>query len=208
MATKMNKDEVLANLTYFTEWGGRAWVDCCRDAIQHFGDIRGKTVLEIGPRYGKMSVCFALLGAKITGIDTVALYLNEAEAEAKRWGVEGSIQFLHYDGNFKHCQGLYGKEFDIVFTKSVLVKLGDKLYEFLVDLSKVSKPGTKFAFIENRHGGPVYTLLRRLRTIWTRDIPYTGLRDRQIRLIETVFHVTSVKRKLFPPLYVVMGERE
>src|SRR5437870_2442254 len=59
----MMKEEVLANLGYFMEWGGRSWENLCRHALQNLGDLRGKTVLEIGPRFGKMSACFALLGA-------------------------------------------------------------------------------------------------------------------------------------------------
>src|SRR5712692_12050295 len=51
----MEKDEVLANLNYFTQWGGRAWAHLCRHAIHYLGDLHGKILLEIGPRYGRMS---------------------------------------------------------------------------------------------------------------------------------------------------------
>src|SRR5262249_27654698 len=104
---EMGKDAVLANLNYFTQWGGRAWASLCRHAIQYLGDLDGKILLEIGPHYGRMSVCFALLGAKAIGIETNAASLKEAEAEARRWRVEANVSFLHYDGDLdrKRSQG-------------------------------------------------------------------------------------------------------
>src|SRR5437762_9650254 len=108
----MEKDEVLANLNYFTQWGGRAWANLCRHAIQYLDDLHGKTLLEIGPHYGRMSVCFALLGAKVIGIETSAASLKEAEAEARRWRIEENVSFFHYDGDLDHCQALNGLQFD------------------------------------------------------------------------------------------------
>jgi protein-L-isoaspartate O-methyltransferase len=113
----MEKDDVLANLGYFTEWGGHRWEYLCRYAIQSVGDLRGKTVLEIGPRYGKMSACFALLGARVVGIETSASVLQEAEKEIKRWGVDANVSFIHYDGNIAHCNILMDSEFDFISPK-------------------------------------------------------------------------------------------
>jgi hypothetical protein len=80
----MKKEDVLANLSYFTERGGRSWRNLCRYAIQNMGDLHGKTILEIGPRFGKMSVCFVLLGARVAGVETNAMALEQAKEEVKR----------------------------------------------------------------------------------------------------------------------------
>src|SRR6266542_1001308 len=90
-AIPCQNEDVLANLSYFTEWGWRSWENLCRYAIQNLGDLHGKTVLEIGPRFGKMSACFALLGARVVGIETNAAALKQAEEEVKRWGVQANV---------------------------------------------------------------------------------------------------------------------
>jgi 2-polyprenyl-3-methyl-5-hydroxy-6-metoxy-1,4-benzoquinol methylase len=125
------RKEIMANLGYFTEWGGRPWENLVRYALQDVGDLHGKRVLEIGPRFGKMSICFALLGAQVVGIETDAAALKRAEQEVKQWNVQANISFFHYDGNIDHCCDLNGSVFDVLFTKSVLVTLRSNLSEFL-----------------------------------------------------------------------------
>src|SRR5919109_3477920 len=84
----MKSEDVLRNLAYFTEWGGRSWEKLCHCAIQNLGDLHGKTVLEIGPRFGKMASCFALLGAEVVAVEINAAALKQAEEEVKQWGVQ------------------------------------------------------------------------------------------------------------------------
>ncbi len=62
---------LLQHLDYFVEWGGRAWQRPMEQAFQDFigKDLHDQQVLEIGTRYGKMACLFALLGAKVIGLD-------------------------------------------------------------------------------------------------------------------------------------------
>jgi len=145
--------------------GGRSWEYLLRYAIQNLSDLHGKTVLEVGPRFGKMSSCFALLGAQVVGIETNAASLKQAEEEVKQWDIDSSVSFFHYDGNLDHCNALNQLEFDLIFTKSVLVLLGSNLSEYLQKLDKYLKPRGTCVFLENRHGGPVISFLRRVRSI-------------------------------------------
>lgn len=131
-----DKEEVLDNLSYFMEWGGSSWEGLCRHAIKNLGDLGGKAILEVGPRYGKMSAMFALLGANVVGIETSARSLKIAETEVKRWGVEADVSFLHYNGDLENCSTLNEKKFDIIFSKSVLVVSGKNFSENLQKLEK------------------------------------------------------------------------
>ena len=204
----MERDEVLANLNYFTQWGGRAWVNLCREAIQSLGDLNGKTLLEIGPRYGRMSVCFALLGAKVTGIETNAADLKEAEAEVRRWRIEENVSFVHYDGNLDHCELFQNLAFDVIFTKSVLVTLGKDLSSYLQKLEKRLKRSGKCVFLENRHGGPLCSALRKGRATLRRENPFPALRASQIDAMNQVFHITKIRKTMIPPIYLIMGEKK
>jgi protein-L-isoaspartate O-methyltransferase len=205
----MNKQDVLANLSYFTEWGGRAWEELCRYGIQQLGNLHGKTVLEIGPRFGKMSACFALLGAQVVGIETNAAALKQAEQEAKRWGVHTNVSFIHYDGNLDHCDALTGSEFDIIFTKSVLVLLGSAFPAYLQQLDRRLKPHGTCIFLENRDGGFAFSLLRKVRPnsrIRHRRVTY--LRTSHLRHMGQVFHVIEVRKSLVPPVYLIMAQKK
>ncbi len=161
MSFLMKTENVLTNLSYFVEWGGHSWEKLCRYAIQNLGDLQGKTVLEVGPRFGKMSACFALLGAEVVGVETDETALKRAEEEVKRWGVHTHVSFLHYDGDLGHCAELSQSRFDFIFTKSVLVLLGSDLFDCLQKLDPMLKPNGKCIFLENRHGGAIFSFLIR-----------------------------------------------
>ena len=205
---EVKKEEVLANLSYFMEWGGRSWEKLCRYALHNLGDLQGKTILEVGPRFGKMAVCFALLGARVVGIETSARAVKRAEEEAKRWGVQAQVSVVLYDGDPDHCEALNDSVFDLIFTKSVLVLLGGSLADYLHKLDRRLKPEGSCIFLENRHGGPVFALLRRL--LRPRKLPHriTLLRPGHLRLIGQVFHLTEVKKSLIPPIYLIVARKK
>ena len=156
----MKKTEVLANLSYFSEWGGLGWERLCLYALQNMGDLDGKTILEIGPNSGRMSACFALLGAQIVGVETNASALKQAQEEIKQWGVQARVSFHHYDGDLDHCEVVNESKFDFIFTKSVLVALETHLLDFFEKLDRTLKPDGNCVLIENRHGGSLFSFLR------------------------------------------------
>ncbi len=205
----MTQDEVIAKLDYFMEWGGNSWVKLCRYALSQVGDLKGKNVLEIGPRFGKISVMFALLGANVVGIETSSKDLKVAEEEIKKWGVQQNIELVHYDGDLDSCAAIQGRKFDIIFSKSVLVLLGDTFSEFLKKLETKLNPGGQCVFLENRKGSSLYFFLRMIRPSSRRNynrISY--LTGSHLKVIEEIYSVTEVRKTTFPPIFLILATKK
>lgn len=200
--------KALANLDYFTEWGGRGWKNLCRHAIHHLGNLQGKTVLEIGPRFGKMSTLFALLGARVVGVETNANALPVAENEVKRWNVHERVSFFHYNGDLDSCPAIGKMEFDIIFTKSVLVLLGNQFAEFLKKLDGRLKPGGQCVFLENRYGGTFFSFLRMVRPASRSHFKRVDyLTPLHLKIIGQVFPILEIKKTFFPPIYLIIAKK-
>lgn len=201
--------EILEQFGYFTEWGGQSWERLCRAGIETLGDLRGREVLEIGARYGKMSVCFALLGANVVGIDISPEVLEKARSEAEKWGVQDRVDFFVYDGKLDQCEPLAGRQFDVIFTKSVLIVMGPALPAFLRAMESLLKPTGRCIFVENRHGGPLFSLLRRVHPDarkWVRRMYY--FRPSDLIEIQEVLDIIDVKSSLFPPAYLILAGKK
>src|SRR5215813_6643972 len=119
--------DLLRDISTYTEWGGHSWAHLSRYALSKLGTLQNKRVLEIGFRFGKMTSLFALLGAKVTALETDASAISTAHAQVIASGVSSRVSLLHYDGDLSHCTALKGEQFDVVFSKSVLVLIGDSL---------------------------------------------------------------------------------
>jgi SAM-dependent methyltransferase len=63
--------------------------------IEALGDVRGKTVLDVGCGSGLYAIYFAQRGAEVTGLDFSANMIELAERNAKDEGC--TIRFLHQD---------------------------------------------------------------------------------------------------------------
>ncbi len=205
----MTRSEVLAKLDYFMEWGGNSWVSLCRYALSQVGDLNGKNVLEIGPRYGKISVMFALLGAKVVGIETNSKDLKVAEEEIMKWGVRENVELVHYDGDLCGCAAIQGRQFDIIFSKSVLVLLGDKFSDYLKNLEAKLSPGGQCVFLENRKGNPLYFFLRMVRPSSRKNYKRISyLTDSHLKVIEGIYTVMEVRKTTFPPIFLILAKKK
>jgi 2-polyprenyl-3-methyl-5-hydroxy-6-metoxy-1,4-benzoquinol methylase len=197
----------MGNLGYFMEWGAKSWTNLTYHALhtcvgeEHIVD---KEVLEIGSRYGKISSLFALLGAKVTGIDINQECLVTAEKEAVKHGVSDRVKFLAYDGDLDVFPD---ESFDIIFTKSVLV-LVPELDAFLVTLNRKLKPKGKVIFIENGYGNMFIHFLRKFRhKTWT----FTRadfFKSDDMKLFRSSFEVKEIKRSWMPPIWMIYGEKK
>jgi SAM-dependent methyltransferase len=196
------------NLDYFAEWGGHSWANLCRQGLLALGDLHGKTVLEIGPRFGKMSSCLALLGAKVVGVEIDGAALRRADEETRKWGVTSDVSFVTYDGNLDRCHALDRLVFDVVFVKSVLVLLGESLPDYLQQINRKLKPDGKCVFIENGHGGPLFSLLREIRPTSRGHRGATYMRRSHLSMMNEVFNVADVKRTWCPPIYLIVAEKK
>lgn len=197
----------LQNLDYFMEWGARSWARLTYHAMHTcVGEqqIANKEVLEIGSRYGKISSLFALLGAKVTGVDINKECLSTAEKEAAKHGVSDRVKFVAYDGNL---DVFADESFDIIFTKSVLV-LVPELESFLVTLNRKLKPDGKVIFIENGYGNIFVYLLRKFRHRKWAFSKAKFFKPDDMKLFQKSFNVIEIKRSWLPPVWMIYGEKK
>jgi SAM-dependent methyltransferase len=147
--------DAMRQIDYFVEWRPWLWSPAVRWAIATPERFRGRRVLEIGCRYGKMSCLYALLGAQVTGVDLSADALEIARREAARCGVESRTTFMRYSGDPRELPG----DFDFVVTKSVLV-IVPELPKYLAHVKSRMRPGGEFIALENNAGNKLVNTLR------------------------------------------------
>jgi SAM-dependent methyltransferase len=147
----------LALLPYFVDWRPRLWVPAIRWLLDDPARFRGKRVLDVGSRTGRMACLFGLLGAEVLGVDLPDVSLQGARREASRLGVDYRVRFLNYSGNLAD---LPETDFDFVFTKSVLVMI-PSLDSFFASLASVMRPGGELLAAENLAGGRLLHFIRR-----------------------------------------------
>jgi SAM-dependent methyltransferase len=193
MVSRMSYD-----LGYFTEWGGKSWVNLVEQSLSYMGDIQGKRVLDIGCRYGKISALLSLMGADVTGVDIHKEHIEIAEQEARKWGV--NPRFILYEGSLDIFPD---NHFDIIFTKSVLVVIPE-LNLFLQKINQKLKPGGMIVFIENSKGGLLHYLRKIKHRNWNYDYVNFFTND-TINTIKSFFNVT-IRKKIFPPIYLITGK--
>jgi 2-polyprenyl-3-methyl-5-hydroxy-6-metoxy-1,4-benzoquinol methylase len=194
-------------LDYFTEWGGRNWKYLLRfaiDELQLNDSLKGADFLDIGTRYGKMAVLFSLMGARVTGIDIMEPYLSVAREEAKKWNLSNeAVNFMAYNGDLDIFPD---ESFDIVLTKSVLVLLPN-LENFLRKISMKLRSNGRVVFLENGRGN---YFIHAMRTIRHRKWDYRYVNyftDKEVKLIQSIFQIDTIRRTIFPPVYLFLGQK-
>lgn len=196
----------LQHLCYFMEWGGKAWQRLMEQAFQDFigKDLHDQEVLEIGTRYGKMACLFALLGAKVVGLDMNEKSLAFAREEAIKLNVADRTSFVLGEGDLASVSA---NTFDIVFSKSVLVLVPD-LVRFLEEVKEKLKPGGKIVFLENAKGPWWVHLLRTFRHYGKWDYARAQyFTSHEIKAVSDVFDEFVVKSWAFPPIVLMMGRK-
>lgn len=196
----------LQHLDYFMEWGGKAWRRLMDYAFHDFigKDLHDQQVLEIGTRYGKMACLFALLGAKVVGLDVNKESLVIAREEATKLNVADRTSFVLSRGDLA---SISADTFDVVFSKSVLVLVPD-LVRFLEEVKEKLKPGGKVVFLENAKGPWWVHLLRTFRHGGKWD--HTKARyftAHEIEIVSEAFDEFVVRSCAFPPVILMMGRK-
>lgn len=182
-------DGKTVDLDYFVEWRAWLWRPAVRAALDYLGDLRGRTVLEVGGRHGRMSCLMAMLGAKVTMLDRDKR--STARDEVRKWGLGDRIELHQTDGTFAVIEG---RQFDVIFTKSVLWSVAE-LDGLLAALARHLAPGGRVAFVENYRGGMTLDLLRRLRPGGCRHMRhYHGIRSDQLVVFRHHFEDVTIRR--------------
>ena len=151
-------DNPLDRLPYFVDWRPRLWTPPVRWLVGDPLRFRGKKVLEIGCRSGRMSSFFGLLGANVLGVDLPNVCLDSARREAACAGVSERVRFLNYKGD---PATIPESDFDFVFAKSTLVMIAD-IEPIIKPLAAKLKPTGELLLAENVAGGRWMKMIRRL----------------------------------------------
>jgi 2-polyprenyl-3-methyl-5-hydroxy-6-metoxy-1,4-benzoquinol methylase len=102
------------------------------------GDVRGKSVLDVGCGEGEDAMILARLGAQVTGLDVSAGAINLATKRAALNGISDSTRFV--------CAPLQAttlpeKSFDVLWIDNVLHHVLDDLEGTMRALLRAAKPG-------------------------------------------------------------------
>jgi len=154
--------------------------DATRDFLSR--GLTGMHVLEIGAWMGKMSAFFALLGAKVTGVDIDHDYTTRAREEAANWGVEDRMNFKVYDGD---PPILPDNTYDLVFLNSALLYQND-LEGLLRTLPHKMLKGGRVLFLENTLIGVLDEFFRSLAHLLRGEQNYHYITEARIIAMERV----------------------
>lgn len=210
-----NPDEVAAiraapieYLPYFVEWGRPAWANMTRQMLEEEVGLdwfAGKTVMDLGSRYGKMGTLFGLLGANVVGLDYNPEFQTLAEEEAKRFGVEDNVEFFTIDATEFFVTT--GRKFDMIFTKSVLTIIPTPLDEIVPTIVDGLAPNGRFVGVENGKGSFLYHFMRRFgpksNANWRK---WTYFDKALVQFMRGHFSEFRVRYLPFPPVYGMIGE--
>ncbi len=207
----MNIEEIKSNplehLDYFTEWGNSIWRENVKYIIKDVigqNNFKDKKLLDVGPRYGRMSVLFSLLGCNVTGIDLLEEPLIKAREEAAKFGVTHKTKFIRYNGDPDIFED---NSFDIIFTKSVLVMVSE-LDPFLNKLTKKLKPNGTFVSIENGRGNIFIHWLRNIRHRSWDHSRAKYFDKKRIQIMNKYIDLKEIKYNSIPPVYLFIGKKK
>jgi SAM-dependent methyltransferase len=187
-------------LQEFVRWGGPTWLDQVATGIRWLGDLPGRRILEIGARFGGMSVYFATRGAHVVGVDTDGEALARARELGRRNDVSHLTDFQQYSGRPEDLP----VGFDVVFSKSTLVLIPD-LDSLARGIANSLVPGGKLVAIENARGPLPVHLARLVR--WGTLRPYGAgyFTPASVETIGRHLTVELVNWTTLPPTVLVGG---
>ncbi|MCS7031738.1 MAG: class I SAM-dependent methyltransferase [Gloeomargarita sp. SKYG116] len=129
-----------------------------RFILSHLGDMRGKSVLDLGCGAGENSVYFALRGANCIAADYAPEMLNVAQKLADQYGVTIGTKVVN-----AMAIDFPDNTFDIVYAANLLHHLPDPLLA-LQEMRRVVKPGGHVCFWDPLIHNPIINVYRRLAT--------------------------------------------
>jgi 2-polyprenyl-3-methyl-5-hydroxy-6-metoxy-1,4-benzoquinol methylase len=124
-------------------------------ALAHFGDVRGKRILDIGCGAGEYALLFASLGAEVVAIDLSSVCIEKLSAFKAAHGIEN----LHPHVASATDLAELGP-FDLAFGTLVLHHI-EPFADFGAALAQALIPGGKAFFFENNAAiGPLALFFR------------------------------------------------
>src|SRR5689334_25093379 len=108
------------------------------ECFRLLGEVKGKTVLDVGCGEGEDAMLLASLGAQVTGLDVSAGAINLAQRRAALNGVSGRARFVCAP---LQSANLPERSFDVIWIDNVLHHVLDELALTLGALLRAAKPG-------------------------------------------------------------------
>jgi|SRR5579883_1456644 len=152
------------------------------------GDVKDKTILDVGCGDGTRSVLLALKGAQVTGIDLSASAVEAATTRARVHGVADRVRFLAAPLEEFHPK----QKFDVIVGWNILHHLIPELPTLLQELRRLGNADSQYLFYEPVNLSPI---LRRLRLAL--PIPISGTPDErplepaELKLLSEAFEQTE-----------------
>lgn len=126
--------------------------------LRRMGDLRGKTLLDIGAGLGESSVYFALQGAEVTTVDLSPQMVQTALKLGTRYGVK--LQGLVSGGE---SLDLPPSAYDIIYIANTIHHVQDRPSLF-VQMQRALKPGGRFFSYDPLAYNPAINVYRRMAT--------------------------------------------
>lgn len=120
------------------------------------GDVRGKSVLDLGCGHGDLAVLLALTGARVSAVDESAAAIAAARRQAK-FNRAPAIEWRCASAFELSAQG---RQFDLVTGRYILHHI-EPFRDFVPLLQAALKPGGRAVFIENSAQNPLLMLARK-----------------------------------------------
>ncbi|MGZ6124584.1 MAG: class I SAM-dependent methyltransferase [Myxococcales bacterium] len=109
------------------------------------GDLRGKSILDVGCGEGEDAMIFARFGARVTGLDVSPGAIDLAKQRARVNGVAHRTRFICAP---LHAASLPAQAFDVIWVDNVLHHVLDDLEGTMQALLEAAKPGATILCIE------------------------------------------------------------
>ena len=81
------------------------------------------------------------------------------------------------------------------------------LQSLLRNISKKLRPNGRVVFLENGKGNPLFHALRRIARLKFDLRRRTYITSEEVKLIQSIFDITTIKRTVFPPVYLFLGRK-
>jgi len=112
--------------------------------LNELGDVSGKKLLHLQCHFGVDSLCWARMGAEVTGIDLSEVAIDEARKLNQQLGL--NAQFIC--SNIYDLKNVLSEKFDIVFTSYGVIGWLPDLDKWADIISHFLKPGGTFYLAE------------------------------------------------------------
>lgn len=117
--------------------------------LAEVGDVKGKTMLHLQCHFGMDSLCWARMGAKVTGVDLSDEAINEAKKLNDQLALDAKFICCNvYDLAESNSPVQTEEAFDIIFTSYGVVGWLPDLDKWASVIAKYLKPGGMFYIAE------------------------------------------------------------